>query len=97
MEKAPDKRQASNTESDGDGVTARGGGWFNKRLIAFVDVPFAHTLSALPDGWRLEATAAGKLTVQLADGKLQKLDMVAGDQLSATGDEMYLYLAAKQT
>jgi hypothetical protein len=92
VEQVPQNQEPSVAESDGDGVTARGGGWFNKRLIAFVDIPFAHTLNALPDGWRLEATAAGKLTVQLADGKQQKLDMVAGDQLSATGDEMYLYL-----
>jgi hypothetical protein len=84
-------------EPDGDGseVAARAGGWFNKRLVAFVDAPFAHTLHALPDGWRLEALAAGKLTVQFADGKLQKLDLTTGDHLSVSGDEMYVYLAKK--
>jgi hypothetical protein len=82
------------TEPPEDGITARGGAWFNKRTVSLVEAPFAHELRPLGDGWQLRATVAGKLTVHLADGSNQKFDLEPGDQLSTAGDEMYLFLTA---
>lgn len=93
--KSDKTRDDEAAEPPDDGISARAGAWFNKRVVALVEAPFAHELRPLGDGWQLKAVATGKLTVHLQDGSHQKFELKVGDQLSTAGDEMYLFLTAK--
>jgi hypothetical protein len=68
----------------------RGGAWFQKTAISYIDIPFEHQLSQLNDGWRLTAVTTGTLTVHLADGHRQAYELIEGDFIASTGPEMYL-------
>ena len=78
----------------GGGPTLRGGVLFNREAIALIELPFEHELAEMQGGWRLGATKAGRLTVQLTNGHRQSFDLAAGDWLAASGQELYLSLAS---
>lgn len=76
---------------------SRSGVWFNRAAVFLIDIPFEHRLSPLSDGWRLEATTAGELSVRFVDGKERRFEFHAGDHLSRSGDELYLFIAPDPT
>jgi hypothetical protein len=96
-----DEREKRDRAEDPDVPRSRGaqsaasGAWFNRANVALLEIPFEHRLSALTDGWRLEAASEGELTVHLVDGKERRFDLAVGDHLSRSADELYLFVAAK--
>jgi hypothetical protein len=75
------------------GEVTASGVWLNTRAVSSIDIPFKHELTPINDGWRIEATTNGKLTINFTDGNKQRYDLVAGDSLSASGEQMYLRLS----
>lgn len=67
--------------------------WFNKRELARVDIPVAHTLAAHNDGWRVDFGGAGRIRVVGAQGPNQNIGVVEGDYLLSNGEDFYLALA----
>lgn len=75
---------------------AASGVWLNTRAVSSIDIPFKHELTPINDGWRITASVNGKLTIHFTDGKQQKYDLIAGDTLSASGEQMYIVLSNPQ-
>lgn len=68
--------------------------YLNKRAVARLDIPTAHTMTAYSDGWRIDFGAAGRLRLLMTEGHNDNLDVAQGDYLLASGEDLYLSLQA---
>lgn len=71
------------------------GVWLNKRAVSVIEMSLAHTFRPTPEGWEIEASAAGTLVVRLVHGGEQRFELQPGDTLRASGEEMYLILTPR--
>lgn len=70
--------------------TSRTAIYLNKRAVARLDLPLAHTLAAHNDGWRMDFAEAGRLRLTMREGHNDFVDVTPGDYLLCTGEDLYL-------
>ena len=68
--------------------------WFNKRAIALLELPLPHAFSSHPHGWQVEFGAAGRIVAKLSQGGVQNIDVLPGDTLISSAEELYLERAS---
>lgn len=70
---------------------ARPGFLLNRRAISLLEFQFPHKLVFQSEGWRVDILdPGGRLVVKFIDAGTQNLDVVPGDALFSTGDDVYL-------
>lgn len=68
--------------------------WLNKRAIALLELPLPHTFSSHPHGWQVAFGAGGRIVAKLDQGGIHNIDVLAGDKLISSAEELYLERAS---
>jgi hypothetical protein len=71
-------------------IASPSGMWINKRGVAALGFPFAHTYTETEAGWELAAAEPGELVLRFLDGATQSVPLSAGDRLIASADDVYV-------
>jgi len=71
-------------------ITSPSGMWINKRGVAALGFPFAHTYTETEAGWEVAAAEPGELVLRFLDGATQLVPLSAGDRLIAGADDVYV-------
>lgn len=64
--------------------------WFNKRAVSTLELPLPHSFTSHPHGWQIEFSTAGRIVARLREAGVQNIDVVAGDKLVSSAEELYL-------
>ena len=63
--------------------------WFNKRALTLLELPLPHSFTPNSQGWEVEFSTTGRLVARSVHGGEHRIDVVSGDKLIGSGEELY--------